>query len=394
MREFGLKREEIELKLNNKLSKDCDFTSGYILGSMCTEPLDFARDIYSRYLHINVGDKGISPCTANFEEHLISDIGELFHGENLVGNFTSGGTEGNIIAIRIAKKFKPLIKTPEVIVSESAHLSFEKLADLIGVRIVKADLTDDLVVDIEDVREKVNKNTCGLVGIAGTTGLGLVDPIPELGEIASENDLFLHIDAAFGGFILPFMKELGYSIPSWDFSVQGVNSITADPHKMGMGIIPTGTFLIREDENLKKLKFEIPYLAGGSFHHFNLTGTRPGASVVAFWAVYNYLGLEGYKRIVKECLDNTTYLKNRISEIENVKIKIEPQTNVIGLTLEDDSDISILNQKLKKKGWKLGEFDKLNFLRIVCMPHVKREHLDRFCIDLKSVIKEITLKQF
>ena len=325
MRKVGLDKEELELKLANQISNDCDFNSGFILGSMCTEPLEFTRDIYARYLHINIGDKGIAPYTAKIENKLISDIAQLFHGTNIVGNFTSGGTEGNIIAMRIARKYKANVKKPQIIVSEAAHLSFEKLADLIGVKIVKAKLTPDLTLEIEDVRTKINKNTCGLVGIAGTTGLGLIDPISELGEIAEEKELFLHIDAAFGGFILPFMHELGYSIPKWDFTVNGVNSITADPHKMGMGIIPTGSFLIRNDEILENFTFKIPYLAGGAFHHFNLTGTRPGAAVIAFWATYNYLGMEGYKKIVQECLENTQYLKKRISEIKGIKLKIEPQ---------------------------------------------------------------------
>ncbi len=389
MRINGLKREDIENKLTSKLSEDCDFNSGYILGSMCTEPLEYTREIFARYLHINVGDRGISPCTAKFEDNLISDIAELFHGRNIIGNFTSGGTEGNIIAIRIARKYKSNIRKPQVIVSEAAHLSFEKLADLIGVKIIKAKLTSDLTLDVDDVRKKINNNTCGLVGIAGTTGLGLIDPIAELGEIAEEKELYLHVDAAFGGFILPFMHELGYYTPSWDFIIKGVNSITADPHKMGMGIIPAGMFLIRNNKALKKISFKIPYLAGGAYNHFNLTGTRPGAAIIAFWATYNYLGMEGYKEIVQRCLKNTQYLKKRISEIKGVKLKIVPKLNVLGLTFEDNSNIEILNKELKKKNWKLGEFKNLNFLRIVCMPHVKKIHLEKFCLDLKSILKKI-----
>ena len=73
MRKVGLDIEELELKLDAQISNDCDFNSGFILGSMCTEPLEFTREIYARYLHINVGDKGISPCTAKIEKKLISE---------------------------------------------------------------------------------------------------------------------------------------------------------------------------------------------------------------------------------------------------------------------------------------------------------------------------------
>lgn len=387
MRKNGLIKEEIELKLGKDLSQDCDFTSGFILGSMCTEPLKYSREIYSRYLQINAGDKGLSPCTATIEKHLILEIAELFHGRNIVGNFTSGGTEGNIIALRIARKYYSKIRNPNIIVSEAAHVSFDMLTDLIGVKIVKAKLTSHFILDVNDVRKKINKDTIGIVGIAGTTGLGLIDPISELGELAGEKELFLHVDAAFGGFIIPFMHELGYSIPKWDFAVESVNSIVSDPHKMGNGIIPAGMFLIRNDSSLEKLTFKVPYLAGGTFHHFNLTGTRPGAPIIALWATINYLGMEGYKNIVKECLQNTKYLKKRISDLKGVTIVTKPQLNVIGLKMEDDSDISLLNNQLKKKNWKVGEFKDLNFLRIVCMPHVKRAHLANFCEDLEFILK-------
>ena len=89
-----------------------------------------------------------------------------------------------------------------------------------------------------------------------------------------------------------------------------------------------------------------------------------------------------------DCLDNTHYLTTRISEIKGVKIVVEPQLNVVGLAREDNSSISQLNGELKKRNWKLGEFKKKNFLRIVCMPHVKKQHIDNFCIDLESILKK------
>ena len=99
------------------------------------------------------------------------------------------------------------------------------------------------------------------------------------------------------------------------------------------------------------------------------------------------MGIEGYKKIVQACLENTRYLKTRISEIKGVKILVEPQLNVVGLSMEDDSNISILNDELKKRNWKLGEFKKKNFLRIVCMPHVKKQHIDNFCNDLENILR-------
>ena len=101
------------------------------------------------------------------------------------------------------------------------------------------------------------------------------------------------------GFVLPFLKELNYEIPPWDFTVKSVSSITADPHKMGLGVIPSGGFFLRDASILQITGFEIPYLAGGNFKHFHIIGTRPGGTIIAFWAIFKSLGIRGFIKIIK-----------------------------------------------------------------------------------------------
>jgi len=171
-----------------------------------------------------------------------------------------------------------------------------------------------------------------VLGIAGTTSLGVVDPIEEIGRIIEGKDIFFHVDAAFGGFVLPFLNELNYNVPPWDFRVKQVNSITADPHKMGLGPIPTGGFFLRDPSVLNKTGFDIPYLAGGNFKHLHFVGTRPGGQVIAFWAILKYLGIEGFAKIVNKCMDNTQYLVKLISKIDGIKLAADPEMNIVGIT--------------------------------------------------------------
>jgi len=198
------------------------------------------------------------------------------------------------------------------------------------------------------------------------------------------------VDAAFGGFVLPFLNELGYEVPKWDFSVNSVSSITSDPHKMGLGIIPTGGFLIRDPSVLHKTGFEIPYLAGGGFKHFHIVGTRPGGTVISFWAIMRLLGMEGYKKIIKECMERTEYLKKRIAEIDGIKLASKPEINVVGITTESGESICDIDDKLREKNWMLGKFLDFNLIRVVIMPHVTKDHLSRFCDDLEDIIKNLT----
>jgi len=387
----GIDEQKILKLLEEKLKIDYSYDSGYILGSMCTEPLEFGKKIYAKYIHKNLGDPGLFKGTAKLEEELIAEIGELFNGKNIIGTFTTGGSEANLISLRIAKKLRPDIKKPEIIVPASAHASFDKGEDFIGIKIRKAKLHKNFQLDLNHFESLINKNTCGVVGIAGTTSLGLIDPIKEIGKLIEGKDIFFHVDAAFGGFILPFLKELNYKIPSWDFSVNSVSSITADPHKMGLGIIPSGGFFLRDFSILEKTGFEIPYLAGGNFRHLHIVGTRPGGTVIAFWAILKYLGINGFKKIIKECMKNTEYLAKRLSEIKGIKLAANPIMNVVGITTESGKSICEIDEHLRKKNWMLGKFIDFNIVRIVIMPHVTKEHLSKFIEDLEEIINKLHL---
>jgi tyrosine decarboxylase/aspartate 1-decarboxylase len=382
----GLTKQEITEILEKKLKQDFSYDSGSILGSMCTEPHDFGKEIYMKYIAKNLGDPGLFLGTTKLEEELTREIGNLFNGKNIIGTFTSGGSEANIIAMRIAKKLHPEISKPEVVLPISSHISFDKAADLLGIKLKKAKLKENFELDLDHYASLINHNTCGVVGIAGTTSLGLIDPIKEIGKLVQDKDIYFHVDAAFGGFILPFLKNIGYKIPLWDFSVKKVDSITADPHKMGLGIIPSGGFFLRDESILQKTGFEIPYLAGGNFKHFHLVGTRPGASIIAFWAIMKYLGMDGFTKMIQDCMQNTNYLASKISEIQGIKLATKPVLNLVGITTDDNASICDIDNKLRKKNWMLGKFIDFNLIRVVMMPHVKHEHLTRFVEDLEEIL--------
>jgi tyrosine decarboxylase/aspartate 1-decarboxylase len=387
----GLDKEEILRIIDEKLKLDHNYHDGTILGSMCTEPLEFGREVYLKYLSKNLGDPGLFPGTAKLEKAIVSELGELFGEKNIIGTLTTGGSEANLIAMRIAKKLHPKIDKPEVVAPESAHISFDKATDLLDIKLRKARLLDNYELDLDHYKELINENTCGVIGVAGTTSLGLVDPIEEIGNFIKNKNIFFHVDAAFGGFVLPFLKYLNYNIKPWDFSVKEVSSITADPHKMGLGLIPTGGFFVRNSEILEKTGFEIPYLAGGNFKHFHIVGTRPGGTVISFWAIIKYLGLEGFIKIVDRCMENTNFLAKKISEINGVKLAAQPIMNVVGITTENGESICKIDEELRKKRWMLGKFEDLNLIRVVVMPHVKNEHLSFFIEDLKKILKDIRI---
>ena len=120
------------------------------------------------------------------------------------------------------------------------------------------------------------------------------------------------MDAAFGGYSIPFLNELGYNLPKFDFKLPGVCSITIDPHKMGLTPIPTGGILFRNKNFLDVISTETPYLT--EERQSTLVGTRTGASSAATWALMNFLGKEGYKKVSKQCMDTTKILYKGLIE--------------------------------------------------------------------------------
>ncbi|MBS7251667.1 MAG: tyrosine decarboxylase MfnA [Candidatus Freyarchaeota archaeon] len=389
LNQSGVPPEKILEELSEKLNKDLTYESGKILGSMCTIPHDLARKLMTMYLEKNLGDPGLFKGTQEIEIETIKMLGNLLNNPKSWGYIVSGGTEGNIVAMRIARNIgRKKIRggTPEIIIPTSAHASFDKAADLLGIRLVRVNLDREYRVKPSEVKKAITDKTIAIVGIAGTTSLGTIDPIEELSEIALEKNLYLHIDAAFGGMVIPFLERLGYKLPKFDFRNQGVCSITVDPHKMGLAPIPAGGILFKDRTYILENCFEIPYLAGGTYAHPIILGTRSGAAVIATWATLKHLGIEGYTQIVKNCMEVTHQLEKGIQQIKNVELATKPIMNIVGITSKK-LDICQIDQELRKLRWALGKFE--NLLRIVVMPHVKPQHIQQFLTDLEQIIKKI-----
>lgn len=372
-------------ELETRLQKDFTYESGRIIGSMCNTPHPLARKLYTHYMEKNLGDSGLFPAVAELEKETIQMIGALLSNPNASGHIISGGTEANILALWAAKKIAKK-QNCEAILPVSAHCSFDKAGDLLNVKITRVGLDDQFRVDTDAVRRAVTPNTIAIVGIAGTTGLGAVDPIPELSEIASESGLYLHVDAAFGGFVLPFLKKLGVDIPRFDFDEPRVCSMTVDPHKMGLAPIPAGGILFRDEKLRETLAWNISYLAGGEAKHATIIGTRSGASVIAVWSLLKHLGIEGYAETVNHCMRLTQKLASEIPRIRGLEIMTKPTMNIVGLT-SSKLDVKLIAQELRLKGWAVAVFPK--HIRIVVMPHVQKTHIDEFLEDLKDVARKL-----
>lgn len=380
MDDKGLEKNKV-FELIQKFKKmDMSHGSGKILGSMCTCPHAVGVKAYRMFLESNLGDPGLFPGTKLMEDEVIMMLGEMLGKKDVYGHIITGGTEANIMAMRAARN-SCKIKDPEIIVPKSAHFSFKKAADMLCLKFVEAELDGDYRVDIPSIESLINHHTVAVVGIAGTTELGKVDPVEELSNLALENNLFLHVDAAFGGFSIPFLNEIGYKIPKFDFSLPGVSSITIDPHKMGLAPIPTGGVLFRDKSHMEAMSIETPYLTED--RQSTIVGTRTGASTAATWALMKYFGREGYRMIAGRCMELTHILAEGIVK-SGFNLVTEPQLNIVAFTGNSKNPREIAVE-LEKKGWAVSISAYPQAIRIIVMPHIKEEHITAFLSDLKDI---------
>ena len=341
---------------------------------MSTKPHPIAKKAYEMFFETNIGDSGLFQGAAKLEKEVIDQLASLLNNKAASGFLVSGGTEANLMALLAARNMKK-IRKPEVVLAESAHFSLTKICNLLNIEPVYAKLDSSFRVVPVEVENKITENTIAIVGTVGTAELGIIDPIEKLSIIARKYNIWLHVDAAFGGLIVPFLPQLRMPL---DFSLDSVKSITVDPHKMGMAAIPTGGILFKDKTPLNFIETQTPYLT--EKNQYTFVGTRTGASVASAWAVFKFLGIDGFKKIVFSCIKNTQLIAEGLKKL-GFKLIVEPELNLLAFKSENTTALAM---KMAKRGWFISYVPRYDCIRIVIMPHVKRNHILTFLKDLET----------
>lgn len=377
MENKGRDKKEVLADLRRILMNDSKYDDGKILSSMCSKPQSIAKTAHQMFLSSNLGDPGLFQGSRKLEQEIIFKLSCLLKNKTANGFIVSGGTEANLLALWGARN-KAKVNNPEVIIPESAHFSFNKISNLLKVKPIPVELDRNYRVIPEAVEHCINSQTIAIVGTAGTSELGAVDPIDKLSEIALVHNVHLHVDAAFGGLVIPFLDSSVQDALSFDFRLEGVKSITVDPHKMGMSTIPAGGILFRDQTLLDSIKTEAPYLI--ETLQYTFVGTRSAASIAAAWAIFESLGFEGFRKTIKQCMSLTTFLSKEIEKL-GFQLVTKPTLNIVAFRTSNSKETV---ENLHKLGWFVSYVPRLDCLRIVIMPHVRKRHLALFLKDLQK----------
>ena len=351
--------------LKQELSEDSSYFSGNIFSSMSSYPDDDAKKIFVEFLEKNAGDPTIFAGTRKIEKKLISLLGSFFHNETPYGNIVSGGSEANLIGLWAARNYirKRRIlteKTLNILIPETRHTSIDKAADLLNLETIIIPTNDDFEIRTDIVEEEINENTCAIVGVAGNTVYGAIDNIEKLSEIALLNETWLHVDASFGGFVIPFLEES----PKFDFILDGVKSFAVDGHKMLSSPIPNGNIIFKSRSLTEDIVHHLPYFSGIKTDNRTLVGTKPGASIIAEYFLLKWKGVEWIKERVRKALYNADYLKEKLVE-RGCIILGKGKLNVFSVRVPENMKKHFSD--IYKSGWRIGKFEDL--WRFVIMPN-------------------------
>ena len=332
----GMSKEDVLSNLESLKHGDLKWHEGQLFGLIYEagpDVEDLVKEAHSLFLIENGLSPMAFPSLVKMETEVVSIITALSSGdEETVGNLTSGGTESIFMALKAARDWArqtyPKIIKPEMVVPVTAHPAWNKAAHYLGLKINMTPVKDDLRADVAAMKNAITENTIILGGTAVTYPHGMIDPIDEIGQLAQEANLWLHVDACLGGLMLPFLRKLNNDIGPYDFSVPGVTSISADIHKYAYTPKGVSSVMYRNRDFRKFQIFAYADWSGGVYATPCLAGGRPGGVIAAAWAVFHYLGEEGFLALAKKARTAAEKLMEGINAMPQLYVLGNPAATV------------------------------------------------------------------
>jgi len=391
----GRPAEEVLAEMDTAASDDARWRDGKTM-SLVFDPGEeiaaFVKQAYTRFFSENALNPSAFPSLRRFENEVVAMSAQLLGGgPQVVGNMTSGGSESILMAVKSARDWaaaeRRIRGTPQIVLPISAHPAFPKACSYFGLEPVFVPVGDDFRADPGAMKRAITGRTIMIMGSAPAYPQGVVDPIEEIADLAQRNNLWCHVDACVGGFMLPFVRELGYPVPPFDFDVPGVVSISADLHKYAYAAKGASVVLYRDARRRRYQYYAFIDWPGGIYASPTMTGTRPGGAIAAAWAVMNRLGRDGYRSITAEVMGAAEEIKRGIEEIPGIHVLGDPHMSVMALG-SDRLDIYAVGDELSVRGWHIDRQQNPPSLHLtVQRGHVGRS--ERFLSDLRRAVETV-----
>jgi len=396
----GMSRDEVMDKLQGFRSGDTSMRDGRALAYVfhaSEEAAAVAERAYLMYVWENALDPTVFPSGLSFETQVVAMASAHLRGDDeVVGNFTSGGTESVLLAVKTARDYararKPDLKRPNMVLPNTAHPCFFKAAHYFEVEPISVPVDPKTCkADVAAMAAAINDDTVLLVGSATSYAHGVVDPIPELGQLALEKNLLLHVDGCIGGFLLPYFRELGAEVTEFDFTVPGVTSISMDLHKYAYAPKGASVIMYKNDTIRRHQIFSYSAWPGYSLVNATIQSSKSVGPIAAAWATLHFTGNDGYTQIAEELLAARKVVIDGIAAIDDLYVVGDPEMTLFAFGSKT-VNLFRLCDEMKRRGWlmhpqlKLGELEATIHINLI--PN-NGGQLDAWLAELSSAIEHV-----
>ncbi len=381
-----------------------------------------ARQIMIENMDKNMIDKTEYPQTAEIERRCVNILAKMWNspeadGESYcMGTSTVGSSEACMLGgLSALKRWQgrcdwrnEKCARPNMVISAAYQVVWEKFAIYWDIEMRQVPITrDKITLSPEDVISRCDENTIMVVAIQGVTQTALNDDVKALDQALSnfnkENNLNIpiHVDAATGGFILPFTEPER----EWDFRLECVASISTSGHKFGLVYPGVGWVVWRGKEYLpEQMNFSVNYL-GSEIPSISINFSRPGNQVLAQYYQFLRLGYQGYQEIQQSCINTCKYIREELSKMGIFEFLSPENPNPLFVfTLKDDPSrewtLYDLSDKLLQGGWQVPAYtlpkslEDVAVMRIVIRQGMGVDLADLLLKAIKTNIAELDLLEY
>ena len=383
---------------------------------------DYATKLMNEAININYIDETEYPRVAVMCQKCINIVANLWNTPEQnkwkAGALAIGSSEacmlGGIAAWkrwieRRKKAGKPYDK-PNFVISAGYQVVWEKFASLWNIEMRQVPLSEEHVtLDIDAAIKLCDENTICVVAIQGVTWTGLNDDVEALDAALEKynketgNEVCIHVDAATGGYILPFL----FPEKKWDFRLKWVLSISTSGHKFGLVYPGLGWVVWKDKQYLPgDMAFTVDYL-GAEVTQVGLNYSRPAAQILGQYYQFIRLGFEGYKEVQSNSLQIAQYLHDQLALMpEFVNYSDEVPNPIVVWKMKPEVQASAkwtlydLQDKLQMKGWMVPAYampaniETMVVMRVLCKQGFSRDMCDQLINDIKSAVVELNALEY
>ncbi len=389
----GRDRESLQAEMENRALGDADWEEGRtwaLVYSANEEIHELRKDASGRFSSENALNPMAFPSALSFETDVVNMVADMMNHPDAVGNVTSGGTESILCAVYAARERAREVDDvtdPTLVVPETAHPAWEKAAHYLGLEPIRTETRGDWRADPAAMADAVTDRTALVAVSAPSYPHGVVDPVEEVAAEAKAADVPCHVDACVGGFVFPFLEEMGHDVPAYDFSVDGVTSISVDPHKYGYTTKGVSTVLYRDKELRSHQYYAFADWPGGIYVAPNFQGSRSAGPIAAAWAVMNFLGRDGYRELVEAAMTATERITEFVDQRDELAVVSDPDMSLLAIeSTGPEVDIWTVQRELATENWEISRQQRPRNLHLAVMAG-HAPVVDEFLADFEAAVE-------